>query len=746
MSNMVIQTNVLSLNSHRNAKLVGNTQAKSSARLSSGYKINSAADDAAGLAISEKMRAQIRGLDMASKNSQDAISLVQTAEGGMQEIDNMLQRIRELTVQVSNDTNEHNSIGTGDRKKVQDEIDQLTSEIDSMAERIEFNKKKVINGSFADPLEFLKNASTKYAVAQTNLNSANNGLTDALAKQTQAYDDFKSVSDAVEAFESGKRLLETAKTNAIKALEGSNISTYAGVTSLNASVLEKATKDFRDELSKLDPKLWTESEINTLANKYFDSSKNKDLILANPTVPPSGTEFKSTNAVVTLSNGGAWSIRLTGEMQDSTASTGTDINILTHGGSDLGTRMNAAYVASQNLKAFDSNVDTAARNTLIGTLNANVGALQGATVNGGTYATAKQAAVNAAVQAFRDELITYAPDKWDQALLQEIANKHFTDASGATLGSGAATAGDLAKEISATVTLTGTTFSIVLNGKDDGGGASTAINIAGATGGNFQTQLNAVMTALAAVKTFDAANPEAVRFVGANKSGGFLAPGVTATIPPTTYAHSSNQGLKLQNNVRNSADLYDLFNKVTQTKNLADVDVVQAQKSVDRYQEQINRYGEQITSSKDQINTLNGNTPGLYFQVGANSNQSIQLSISSVKTDFLGIGDGNGKSKLNVLTDTGADITNFLDVLDESLSYVTTERSKLGAVQNRLEYAIKSLDISSENLSASESRIRDTDMAKEMMNLTKSNVLQQAATAMLAQANQAPQAVLQLLR
>jgi len=151
MSNMVVRTNVLAINSHRSLKQVGTQQAKSSARLSSGYKVNSAADDAAGLAISEKMRAQIRGLDQASTNAQDAISLIQTAEGGMQEIDNMIQRIRELTVKAANDTLEGSAAAgaPSDRVKVQDEIKQLVDEIDKMSERVEFNKKTLINGSFS---------------------------------------------------------------------------------------------------------------------------------------------------------------------------------------------------------------------------------------------------------------------------------------------------------------------------------------------------------------------------------------------------------------------------------------------------------------------------------------------------------------------------------------------------------------------------------------------------------------------
>ncbi len=142
-SNTVINTNIRALNSHRNLSSVGSKLSKASQRLSSGKKINSAADDAAGLAISEKMRAQIKGLDMADKNAQDAISLIQTAEGSISEIESMLQRMRELTVQASNDTN-----ATADRDKIAEEITQLQEEISGMAGRTEFNEKKLTTGAY----------------------------------------------------------------------------------------------------------------------------------------------------------------------------------------------------------------------------------------------------------------------------------------------------------------------------------------------------------------------------------------------------------------------------------------------------------------------------------------------------------------------------------------------------------------------------------------------------------------------
>jgi len=141
---MVVRTNVLALNSHRNLGLVGNQQARASARLSSGFRINSAADDAAGLAISEGMRAQIRGMNQASRNAQDGISLIQTAEGFMQTVTEMVQRSRELAVQAANDT-----YSTTNRETIRNEIQQLEEEIVRIWESASFNGETLFGASGA---------------------------------------------------------------------------------------------------------------------------------------------------------------------------------------------------------------------------------------------------------------------------------------------------------------------------------------------------------------------------------------------------------------------------------------------------------------------------------------------------------------------------------------------------------------------------------------------------------------------
>jgi flagellin len=480
---MRIQNNVPALNAHRYYGINQAGVTKSIAKLSSGYRINSAADDAAGLAISEKMRAQIRGLTMASKNTQDAISLIQTAEGGMQEIDNMVQRIRELVVYASNDTQDQASpvASEGDRRKIQDEIDQLTAEIDSMANRVEFNKKKLINGDFAGGN---KADRTAYTDAAKALNNARQALIDFVG------------GDA------WKEGVSTARSLAAK-IESENDSAVTGAETASAD-LEKIIGNFDNIVSKL-------------------------LSTDDP------TQFG---------------------------------DLLTTGAS----AQSASGVAD------------------------------------GVLATE--------LESVMDELSALA-SAW---------------------------------------------------------GSSTA----------HGTAVGSWLTA--------SATPAA--------SGGVP----TGTFGDLIGSSSVN------------------FGKVKDTLGVAISDYTTKRAIVEK-----------------------STQPGLYFQVGANANQALEMSIASVDTNMLGIGDGYGNSTIDVMETSGKQITYQLDIIDSALTYVSSQRSKLGAAQNRLEYTQSSLDISAENLTNAESRIRDVDMAKEMTQFTKMNILFQASTAMLAQANALPQGVLQML-
>ena len=203
---MVVQHNLKAMNSNRMLGVTTRAQAKSTEKLSSGYKINRAADDAAGLSISEKMRKQIRGLDKASSNAQDGVSSVQTAEGALTEVHSMLQRMNELAVQSANGTN-----SSDDRQAIQDEVDQLTTEIDRVAETTKFNEIYLLKGD---------NSNTKNVYMKGHDAGLKGSLTDGAKSATFTMDELKSgdkVTIAGKEYSIGSTLAETKATYAAAA-------------------------------------------------------------------------------------------------------------------------------------------------------------------------------------------------------------------------------------------------------------------------------------------------------------------------------------------------------------------------------------------------------------------------------------------------------------------------------------------------------------------------------------------------
>ena len=175
---MVVQHNITAMNSNRQLGITTGVQAKSSEKLSSGYKINRAADDAAGLAISEKMRRQVRGLTQASANAQDGISAAQTAEGALNEVHDMLQRMNELAVKAANDT-----LTSDDRSYIQSEISALSSEITRTAEATEFNNQYLLNGTFTGKKLQVGSETNENNEIEINIESISAGTLGVAAKE-----------------------------------------------------------------------------------------------------------------------------------------------------------------------------------------------------------------------------------------------------------------------------------------------------------------------------------------------------------------------------------------------------------------------------------------------------------------------------------------------------------------------------------------------------------------------------------
>ena len=191
---MVVQHNLTAMNANRQLGITTGQQAKSSEKLSSGYRINRAADDAAGLTISEKMRSQIRGLNKASDNAQDGISLIQTAEGALNEAHSILQRMNELATQAANDTNT-----TSDRTAIQSEIDALTSEIDRIASTTQFNTQNLLSGGFsAKNLQVGALSGQKISITIVAMNANGIGIT---AGSNNCVSTFEKAGEAMKTFQ-----------------------------------------------------------------------------------------------------------------------------------------------------------------------------------------------------------------------------------------------------------------------------------------------------------------------------------------------------------------------------------------------------------------------------------------------------------------------------------------------------------------------------------------------------------------
>ena len=253
---MVVQHNLTAMNANRQLGITTGAQAKSSEKLSSGYRINRAGDDAAGLKISEKMRSQIRGLDKASSIAQDGISLIQTAEGALGEAHSILQRMNELAVQGANDTNE--SI---DRDAINEELSALTSELDRIASTTQFNKQNLLDGSFTSKnLQVGANSDQKISISIGEMNSKALGLHDIAGTTTQS-----QTGKKVTGFTFGK--YTTTGTNSTAAFSDQK---KAAITSLKEAI--DAAKDSAGYMQQLDTATGSAYYIDANNAKYKTAS------------------------------------------------------------------------------------------------------------------------------------------------------------------------------------------------------------------------------------------------------------------------------------------------------------------------------------------------------------------------------------------------------------------------------------------------------------------------------------------
>jgi flagellin len=769
---MRINHNLTAINTHRQMGISELDGSKSMEKLSSGFRINRAGDDAAGLAISEKMRAQVKGLSMASKNSSDTISLIQTAEGALAETHSILQRMRELSVQSANDTNVDK-----DREELQAEVKQLKAEIDRIGNTTEFNTKKLLEGSATGVRGEI--------VGTLRVNNNSNLVIDANKQQAMAD---SIANDRSWAFDGAYMLIKTNQTfdadgkaqyNATDYnLVGPDGHVYQFKSYADNPNTVFTTEELKDgTIIAGGPSIeiqgnGTTLETNvTIGNKDGLTSFNKaagwtppttdstdgdiDTLAVGSTMAKGSTiDFNGGNRNVKIEVSGKeisleWSesnkiLKIDGELvavgKSKTLEDGTIISHTASGKIEVSTGM---VKLAQSLNAYESGGQVkgftlAKDSTLVGGTKLQ-GKFTAATT--GNVGTEHVAAGGKSLESHVTNAIL------TQAALDAVGSKSIL-AAGSTFtitdGKSVVIGG---KELKYDSTIAGTNKFTY-----DGDEVTTGtITVDGAT----LTITNGTGAVAVSVASVSLDNGAIALGTGQNVDAISLAVGSTVG-KDSVAAAAVAAGLDIK------WDLPDTLAKTTVTLeagtviNATNADKIFAgsvtladggvniQFSANKGNNLDGRYydldvGDGLTYIFTKYDAASSNlNDSIMSQIGANSGQTTFLSISDMRCRALGVEDVDISSKWGAAT--------AIETVNNALQKVSHQRSLLGALQNRLEHTIKNLDTAAENLQAAESRIRDVDMAKEVMEFTRTNILQQASQAMLAQANQQPQSVLQLLR
>ncbi len=710
---MRIQHNISALNSWGKLGINQNAAAKNLEKLSSGYRINRAGDDAAGLAISEKMRGQIRGLDMASKNAQDGISLIQTAEGALDETHSILQRMRELAVQSANGTYQDE-----DRANTDLEIQALKSELDRIASSTHFNKIQLLDGSLS--AGGTKGTAGKAAATVTVSDAA---LSDGAMKIHKATQGEYTTETGVNALqdnvsteytilyddENGKKASTTVTLKYIK--DEGRIVDANGDTLANADPAKMATSTANALKAALDK--------SDLGSKFKIEVGNGTGAASNGIVE-NGLQFTAKTA-------GTNAPRITGIHQNTAAGSTQILGSGTKDGTDF--ILDFSNIDVTKFKAGDTLTiggvaitftDNPATVTGVGVINL-------ASIEGGAASLVD--AINTALTG-KDLTFSYGASASDNKVTCAID----TDPTKLKL-----------------------TLSSSLANTDNGLDADQVkIMDAIKYETNGFTATGGIIGIGDAMKSYDV--KETVQALDRYESYNMASVGVwTGKEDSNIEDHLFTVDGKKFLFVKDNSDAQDISDtnlakaiaKYGNDLNVVSVkgDTVTAEdvvKMVERIKEKTST---NVVANGTELSFLSTQgtegKPGdgkLVFQIGANgdADQRVSMSIDDMSSEGIGV------DAINILTADSANAA--IDIVDKAINTVSATRANLGAMQNRLEHTINSLNTTSENLSAAESRIRDVDMAKEMMAFTKNNILTQAAQAMLAQANQQPQGVLQLLQ
>jgi flagellin len=702
---MRIQHNIMAMSAYRNYTNNVSAMKKNLEKLSSGYKINRAGDDAAGLAISEKMRAQITGLETAQKNAKDGISLVQTAEGALTEVHDMLNRMVELATQSANGTYDN----TTDRAQMQKEVNQLLDEINRIADSSNFNGINLLDGS----LGLNKDA---FAITSASF-QAESPIAGLFGDPPTA---------------GGTKITNTIlHTEATKGVKGSFTLDFSQVVK-KAAAGANATVDVKvgtltQSIAAADAT--TDLDGKTIVSKLIGTGGALDGGLV---IKADGTMIKGQghtqavgDALYTATNNNDGTVTFTLASVCTTAGAWDTV-----GNTDADLAKLAA-IKDASVAAHKLNFDVSVTNNTTG-----AGALTGTENVAATNITATVKAEAGKLANFvldidvtklqdgmklkvGDKEVTVALGK-DSAYKNEANKLDLTDMEAADLSGKKV---DVLDRMSAALSGNGYfTVGQSANNKltfselADGAGTST---VATAKQDN--------LTSVDKIKAlFSAKMPESNAKTNIKVTADELVEGNTLTVGDKKYVFTKDT-----TQIAPAGTTYIDINNA--------VNGLQAALTADGHNTTVNGDTVTITAAAktDAAPTVLGK--GLTLQIGdtADSYNQLNVAVQDMHAGSLGIKD------LKINTEELAQAAT--DKIKAAINMVSDVRGTLGATQNRLDHTINNLSVMTENIQDAESTIRDVDVAEEMMAYTKNNILIQSAQAMLAQANQVPQGVLQLL-
>jgi len=750
---LTINTNVAALNAQRNLLKSQGSLNTSLQRLSSGLRVNSAKDDAAGLAISDRMTAQIRGLNQASRNANDGISMAQTAEGALQETTNLLQRMRELSVQSANDTN-----SASDRASLQAEVNLLKQEIQRIATSTTFNGQKILDGSLSNAL-FQVGANANQTIGV----SIDDAQSTALGTNTVRTDNDNGIEAATSQSYIGGRSQVT---------ETGVITGDATDTANNGYAAQNFTLSWTDSSGVTQ----TDTSVSTAAN---DSAKSiasdldgltgvKATAHTEATLTENGTLFGDgvVGETITVTVNGK-TAQIAGNTGDGLKELGEAIN--SSSGDLAGEGVYATWDGT-DLTIYSTNGDDI-NVAVADDANDNIGLDVTGIGDGGTEtlaANADQSTVGGYVDVYLDEGYSLASD--DATLFADFD-------SDATVGQ--TTAGDngVAEQTLTIVGSMGTETVDVTEGQS-AKSIATAVNaVEGSTGVSATASTEVTLSGLTEDGTvsfgLQGDNAEAVSVEATVTSDDLGAlvdaindlsgnTGITAKIGSSTseivLEHSEGADIKVSNFEHSAAVDYQNPsstavsgdgssvvppNEVSISVTGGDVgdDNDTATSTVKLY-DGGDRTGADSTVVGGEVKFDSQDT----FNITSDADQNASAGSSLFSADA-GASNASELSSVNEIDISSQEGANdAMQVIDGALGQIDSIRGDLGAVQNRFESTIANLGNVAENISAARSRILDADYAAEVAAMTKAQILQQAGTAMLAQANTLPQAALTLLQ